>query len=72
MAGVAEVGGAEAEEDGDGAAVATLVLQVVGAVLGTHLERNESNDLLFRNVVHKGMDLCTVLTKHIKFQISHS
>ena len=39
MAGVAEVGGAEAEEDGDGAAVAALVLQVVGAVLWTHLRR---------------------------------
>ena len=39
MAGVAEVGGAEAEEDGDRAAVAALVLQVVGAVLWTHLGR---------------------------------
>ena len=39
MAGVAEVGGAEAKEDGDGAAVAALVLQVVGAVLRTHLRR---------------------------------
>ena len=37
MAGVAEVGGAEAEEDGDRAAVAALVLQVVRAVLRTHL-----------------------------------
>jgi len=37
VAGVAEVSGAEAEEDGDGAAVAALVLQVVGAVLRTHL-----------------------------------
>ena len=37
LAHVAEVRSSEAEEDGDGAAVATLVLQVVGAVLGTHL-----------------------------------
>lgn len=34
---VAEVGFAEAEEDGDTAAVAALVLQEVGAVLGTEL-----------------------------------
>ena len=37
MAGVAEVGGAEAEEDGDRAAVAALVLQVVRTVLRAHL-----------------------------------
>lgn len=34
---VAEVSCSEAEEDRDGAAVAALVLQVVGAVLGAHL-----------------------------------
>ena len=39
MAGVAEVGGAKAKEDGNGAAVAAFVLQVVGAVLWTHLGR---------------------------------
>ena len=37
MARGAEVGGAEAEVDGHGAAVATLVLQEVGAMLGAHL-----------------------------------
>ena len=37
MAGVTEVSGAEAEEDGDGAAISALVLQVVSPVLGTHL-----------------------------------
>jgi len=37
VAGVAEVSRAEAEEDGDGAAVAALVLEVVGAVLRAHL-----------------------------------
>jgi hypothetical protein len=37
VTGVAEVRRAEAEEDGDGAAVAALVLEVVGAVLRTHL-----------------------------------
>ena len=37
MTGVAEVGGAETEEDSYGAAVATLVLQVVRAMLGAHL-----------------------------------
>jgi hypothetical protein len=31
------VGRAEAEEHRDGAAVPALILQVVGAVLGTHL-----------------------------------
>jgi hypothetical protein len=36
VAGLAEVGGAEAEEDGDGAAVAALVLEEVGPVLGAH------------------------------------
>ena len=39
MAGVAKVGGAEAKEDGNGAAVAAFVLQVVCAVLRTHLGR---------------------------------
>ena len=34
---ITEVSCPETEEDGHGAAVATLVLQVVGAVLGTHL-----------------------------------
>jgi len=38
MAEVTEVGGAEAEEDGNGAAVATLVLQEVRTVFRTHLE----------------------------------
>lgn len=37
VARVAEVRRAEAEEHGDGAAVAALVLQKVGAVLGAHL-----------------------------------
>ncbi len=37
MASVAEVGGAEAEENGHRAAVATLVLEVVGAVARAHL-----------------------------------
>ena len=37
VTGVAEVSRSEAEEDGDGAAVAALVLQVVSAVLGAHL-----------------------------------
>ena len=50
MAGGAEVGGAEAEEDGDGAAVAALVLQVICAVLGTHLGER-SKGLSFYNVV---------------------
>ena len=34
---VAEVGRAEAEEDGHRAAVAALVLEIIGAVFGTHL-----------------------------------
>ncbi len=34
---VAEVSGAEAEEDGDGAAVSALVLQIVCSVFRTHL-----------------------------------
>ena len=37
VAGVAEVSSAEAEEDGDGATVPTLVLQIVGPVLWAHL-----------------------------------
>ena len=37
VAGVAEVSGAETEEDGHRAAVPALVLQVVSPVLGTHL-----------------------------------
>ena len=37
MTQVAEMGRPEAEEDGHRAAIATLVLQVVRAVLGTHL-----------------------------------
>ena len=37
MAGVTEVSGAEAEEDGDRAAVSALVFQVVRPVLGAHL-----------------------------------
>ena len=37
MAGVTEVRLAEAEEDGHGAAVAALVLEEVGAVLGAEL-----------------------------------
>ena len=37
MTGVAEVGGAETEEDSHGAAVATLILQVVCTVFGAHL-----------------------------------
>ena len=41
MTGVAEVGGAETEEDSHGAAVATLILQVVCTVLGTHLGLGE-------------------------------
>ena len=39
MARVAEVGRAEAEVDGHGAAVATLVLEEVGSVFGAHLEK---------------------------------
>ena len=47
MAGIAEVSGAEAEKDRDGAAIPALVLQVIGAVLGAHLQerRNEMNEL---------------------------
>ena len=37
MAGVTEVSRAEAEEDGDRAAVSALVFQVVRPMLGTHL-----------------------------------
>ena len=37
MTRVTEMGRPEAEEDGHRAAIATLVLQVVRAVLGTHL-----------------------------------
>ena len=37
MTRVAEMGRPEAEEDGHRAAIATLVLQIVRAVLGTHL-----------------------------------
>ena len=39
VARVAEVGRAEAEVDGHGAAVATLVLEEVGSVFGAHLEK---------------------------------
>ena len=37
MAGVTEMGGAEAEEDGNRATVATLVLQEISAMFWTHL-----------------------------------
>lgn len=37
MTSIAEVGGAEAEEDSDGAAVPALVLKEVSTVLGAHL-----------------------------------
>lgn len=41
VAQLAEVGRPKAEEDGDGATVATLVLQIVHAVLGTHLSARD-------------------------------
>lgn len=37
MAGVAEVGGAKAEENSHRAAVPTFILQEIGAMLGAHL-----------------------------------
>lgn len=40
MAGVAEVRGAEAEENRHGAAVPALVLKEVGAMLGAHLNQH--------------------------------
>ena len=43
VTGVAEVRRAEAEEDGDRAAIPALVLQVVSPVLGTHLSLNRVN-----------------------------
>ena len=39
MAWVAKVGRAEAEVDGNGAAVATLVLEEIGSMFGAHLNR---------------------------------
>ena len=43
VAGIAEVSGAEAEKDRDRAAIPALILQVIGAVFGAHLQerRNE-------------------------------
>jgi len=41
VARVAEVRGAKAEEDSDGAAETALVLQEVGAVLGAHLRAGD-------------------------------
>ena len=41
VTGVAEMRGAEAEEDGDGTAVATLVLEEVGTVLSAHLNKTQ-------------------------------
>ena len=40
VAGIAEVGCSEAEEDGHRTAVATLVLQEVCAMLGAHLQKD--------------------------------
>ena len=37
MTRVAEMGGAEAEEDGDGAAISTFIFQEIRSVFGTHL-----------------------------------
>ena len=61
MAGVAEVGGAEAEEDGDGAAVAALVLQVVGPVLRTHLGRKHFDKMVVINHFSDSVFLTPVL-----------
>ena len=47
VAGVAEVGRAEAEVDGHGAAIATLVLQEVCSVFGTHLEHGQTDNSLY-------------------------
>lgn len=47
VAGIAEVGRAEAEVDGHRAAVATLVLQEVCSVFGTHLEYGQKDKGLY-------------------------
>ena len=52
MAGVAEVGRAEAEVDGHRTAVATLVLQEICSVFGTHLEHGQTDSLYTLKLLH--------------------
>lgn len=51
MTSITEVGGAKTEEDGHRATVATLVLQEVCAVLGTHLKPKNVCDFLVKKVL---------------------